>query len=88
MKSNLPNSQEKIKANVECVKQSKTLTTIVRETPVILDFDECCRMSRYDRAMVTELFRDLGFNSLLAKLPASEAEQVVAKPACGRDQIC
>jgi len=71
--------QEKIKTNVECVKQSKTLTTIVRETPVVLDFEECCRMSRYDRVLVTELFRDLGFNSLLAKLPASDNVETVSK---------
>ena len=73
--------QEKIKSNVEIVKQSKILTTIVRETPVVLDFDECCRMSRYDRVMVTELFRDLGFNSLLAKLPSSENVEVSKQPA-------
>jgi len=71
--------KDKIKANVEVVKQSKVLTTIVRETPVILNFEECCRMSRYDRTLVTELFRDLGFNSLLAKLPSSEIEQPAPK---------
>ncbi len=71
--------KDKIKANVEVVKQSKVLTTIVRETPVILDFEECCRMSRYDRNLVTELFRNLGFNSLLSKLPVSETEQPAPK---------
>ena len=73
--------KDKIKENVELVKQSKVLTTIVRETPVNLNFDQCCQMSHYDRSMVAELFSSLGFNSLVAKLPGSETEQPDLKPA-------
>ena len=63
---------------LKLVKQSMELATIVRETPVTLDFDKCCQLSRYDRNRVAELFRELGFNSLLAKLPETETEQPAA----------
>ena len=33
------------------------------------------RLDRYDRSQVAELFRELGFNSLLAKLPESTAAE-------------
>ncbi|MDD5700671.1 MAG: DNA polymerase I [Dehalococcoidales bacterium] len=72
--------RDKIKENVEAVKQSKELTTIVRETPVKLDLDECCQLGRYDRARVADIFRELGFNSLLSKLPESGAEAPVSPP--------
>ena len=66
--------KEKIRENVERVKQSKVLATIVKETPVNLDLEQCSKINLYDRNLVTELFRNLGFNSLLAKLPVSEIE--------------
>ncbi len=72
--------QEKIKDNIGLLKQSKELTTIDRETPVTLDFDECCQLIHYDRNRVAELFRELGFNSLLPKLPGTEMERP-AQPA-------
>jgi DNA polymerase-1 len=65
--------RDKLKDNIELIKRSRELATIVRETPVTLDFDKCCQLNRYDRCRVAELFRELGFNSLLAKLPQTEA---------------
>lgn len=67
--------RDKLKENVEVIKQSKELATIVQEAPVTLDFDKCCQMNRYDRNLVAELFRELGFNSLLSKLPETEMER-------------
>jgi DNA polymerase I len=67
--------REKIKANVEAVKQSKELATIDMDTPVTLDFDHCCQLTGYDRSRVADLFRELGFNSLLPKLPGTEIEK-------------
>jgi DNA polymerase I len=75
--------RDRIKENIELVKQSKVLATIVRETPVKLDSDACCQMDRYDRSQVAELFRELGFNSLLSKLPESEVEKP-AEPVVAR----
>jgi DNA polymerase I len=79
--------RDKIKESVELVKRSKELATIVIETPVTLDFDACCQLGRYDRNKVAELFRELGFNSLLVKLPESAVSAsapegtAAAKPA-------
>jgi DNA polymerase I len=69
--------QDKLKDNVELIKQSHTLATIVIETPVTLDFDKCCQLDRYDRNRVAELFRELGFNSLVAKLPQLQTPATV-----------
>jgi DNA polymerase I len=76
-----PKLRDKMKENVEVLKRSHELTTILRSTPVTLDFDECCQMSRYDRAHVVELFRELGFNSLLSKLPETELQEAPQPPA-------
>ncbi len=50
-------------------RRSKELAKIVTETEVSLNLDDC-RLSHYDRARVTELFRELEFFSLLPKLSA------------------
>lgn len=56
--------------------QSKVLATIVTNTPVQLDLEEC-QASNYDRSKVVELLRELEFSSLLRKLP----ETVSLQPA-------
>jgi DNA polymerase-1 len=68
--------RDKIKENLDGLKKSQVLATIVKETPVTLDFDQCCQLARYDRNRVVELFRELNFNTLVAKLPFSEAESL------------
>jgi DNA polymerase-1 len=50
---------------------SKHLVTIVREVPVSLDL-EACRVRPVDRDRLVELFRELEFRALLARLPAAE----------------
>jgi len=50
------------------------LATIVTQTPVTLNLDDC-HISHYDRNQVAELFRELEFSSLLPKLP--DVEEVV-----------
>ncbi len=68
-----PKLQALLRENEAVAHQSKTLTTIVTETPVTLNLDDC-QVSHYDRNRVTDLFRELEFFSLLAKLPeATEA---------------
>lgn len=47
---------------------SKRLATIVTEAPVKLDLDGC-RAGRYERDRVLRLFRELGFSSLVGRLP-------------------
>jgi len=69
-----PKLQTLLRENEAIARQSKELTTIVTQTPVTLNLDDC-QTSNYDRQQVTELFRELEFSSLLPKLP--EAEEVV-----------
>ncbi|MBM4433355.1 MAG: DNA polymerase I, partial [Chloroflexi bacterium] len=85
-----PKLQESLKQNEAQARQSKKLATIVTKTPITLNLDECCRVSRYDRNQVAELFRELEFFSLLPKLPEVDTEaealtptQVKAKPPEG-----
>jgi len=68
-----PKLQALLRENEAIARQSKELATIVTQTPVTLNLDDCQR-SHYDRHRVTELFRELEFSSLLDKLP--EVEEV------------
>ena len=84
-----PRLQELLRQNEAVARQSKELATIVTQTPVTLNLDDC-RVSQYDRKQVAELFRELEFVSLLPKLPGTEAVaaespsvQVEAKPPQG-----
>ncbi len=70
-----PKLQELLRQNEAVAFQSKELATIVLQTPVTLNLDDC-RVSQYDRKQVAELFRELEFFSLLPKLPGiEEAEE-------------
>jgi len=70
--------QALLRENEAIARQSKELTTIVTQTPVSLNLDDC-QLGQYDRSQVTELFRELEFVSLLPKLPEIET-QVETKP--------
>ncbi|MFC2047504.1 DNA polymerase I, partial [Chloroflexota bacterium] len=63
-----PKLQTLLSENETIARQSKELATIVTQTPVTLNLDDC-QISHYDRGQVTELFRELEFSSLLPKLP-------------------
>jgi DNA polymerase-1 len=49
---------------------SKKLATIVVDVPIKLDL-AACHVADYDRTKVAQLFQELGFKSLLSKLPQS-----------------
>ena len=66
-----PRLQDTLRENEAIARQSQELATIVTQTPVTLNLDEC-RFSRYDRKRLAELFRELEFTSLLSKLPGGE----------------
>ena len=66
-----PKLREILRQNEAVARQSKELATIVTQTPVSLNLDDC-QISHYDRHQVTELFRELEFFSLLSKLPEVE----------------
>ncbi|MFH0768441.1 MAG: 5'-3' exonuclease H3TH domain-containing protein, partial [Chloroflexota bacterium] len=68
-----PKLQALLKENEAVARQSKELATIVTQTPVTLNLDDC-QVSHYDRNRVSELFRELEFFSLLPRLPEEEKE--------------
>lgn len=53
------------------VKLNKALVTIDRDVPVTLDV-EAARFGAYDRAQAVEFLREMGFQSLLARLPGQD----------------
>ncbi len=65
--------QALLRQHEEIAHRSKELATIVTQVPLTLHLDTC-HLSRYDRQRVADLFRDLEFFSLLAKLPEIEAD--------------
>jgi DNA polymerase-1 len=70
--------QALLRENEAIARKSKELATIVTQTPVNLNPDDC-QISQYDRQQVTELFRELEFASLLSKLPQIETEGVAKR---------
>jgi DNA polymerase-1 len=68
-----PKIKASLENNKEVAFQSKKLTTIVTDTPVTLNLDDC-RVGQFDRQQAADLFRELEFNSLLSKLPVIEGE--------------
>ncbi|NQV13189.1 MAG: DNA polymerase I [Parcubacteria group bacterium] len=69
----------KLKDNQKQAILSKKLGTIVTDVP--LDFDLAkCELQDFDRSKMVKLFQELGFKSLLARLPES-------KPAEQKEQI-
>lgn len=70
-----PKLQSILRENETLARRSRELATIVTQTPVTLNLDDC-QISRYDRQQVTKLFRELEFFSLLPKLPEVEVEEV------------
>ena len=85
-----PRIQALLRENEAVARQSKELATIVTQTPVTLDLDDC-QVGHYDRPRVTELFRELEFSSLLPRLAELEAAisgamtQAEIKPPPRRD---
>lgn len=65
-----PKLWEKLNAAEQQVRLSKTLVTIDQDAPATLDL-EAARWGGYDKDRVIELFRKLGFQSLVSRLPDS-----------------
>ena len=68
-------TREKLRAGKEQAFQGKRLVTIVTDAPVQLDLD-ACRVTAFDRERVLALFRQLGFRSLIERLPGSTPRAV------------
>lgn len=63
----------KLEAGKESAYLSQELATAVRDMSIKLDLEQA-RLGDYDRERALRLFQELGFKSLLAKLPASTRE--------------
>jgi DNA polymerase-1 len=59
--------------------RNKELATIVTDVPITLNLD-ACHVTAYDRNQVVELFRELGFVSLLSRLPEEIREEPASVP--------
>jgi len=65
-----PKLREKLEANQDGVRRGKELIQLVFDLPLKLDPEEC-QLSAFERATVLELFRELGFHSLVKRLPGT-----------------
>ncbi len=63
-----PKLRDKLNAAKEQLMRSKKLVTIVIDAPVQLDLD-ACRVTQFDREHVLKFFREMGFRSLVDRLP-------------------
>ncbi len=68
-----------LSANREHAMRNRELATIVTDVPVPFNI-ETCAVSAYDRNKVVELFRELGFSSLLSRLPSEIGVEPSAAP--------
>jgi DNA polymerase-1 len=57
---------------------SKRLVTIIRNVPIEFDIEKC-KLESYDKQKIFELFRELEFKSLLARLPESKTAPIQQK---------
>lgn len=71
--------RQKLEGKEADVHRSKELVRLVSDLPIDLDLDHC-RLSAYDRSKVTEMFRELGFHSLLQRLPKTEEPPTTQLP--------
>ena len=71
--------REKLRAGKDQALQGKKLVTIVTDAPVKLDPD-ACRVSAFDRERVVTLFRELGFRTLMDRLPGGADAVAGADP--------
>ena len=63
-----PRLREALVSNRDLVFRGRELTTIVRDAPVDLELEECS-FWRYDRKDVLDLFRELEFSRMAARVP-------------------
>ena len=64
-----PRAQKNIREGVEQLRESKVLTTIVRDAPVTLDLD-ATRFWQYDLSKVVGFLTELEFRSVVPRIPA------------------
>ena len=63
-----PRAQKNIRDGIDQLRESKVLTTIVRDVPVTLDLEKA-RFWKYDRSKVIDFVRELEFFSVVPRIP-------------------
>ena len=71
-----PAMAAKLKENMDNAYLSLHLSTIIRDIPLNV-CEKDCQTHEFDRAKVSELFRELEFKSLLSRLPGSDIPQSI-----------
>ncbi|KPL23671.1 MAG: hypothetical protein AMJ93_04160 [Anaerolineae bacterium SM23_84] len=71
--------RQKLEEKEADVRRGKGLIQLVADLPIEMDLDHC-RLSAYDRSKVVALFRELGFHSLLKRLPGESARPTAQLP--------
>jgi len=77
-----PKLRSKLEDKEADVRRGKELIKLVTDLPIELDLDNC-RISTYDRSKVVALFRELGFHSLLKRLPKPAGRPTAQLPLFG-----
>ncbi|HET8569550.1 MAG TPA: DNA polymerase I [Candidatus Limnocylindria bacterium] len=77
-----PKLREGLAAHRDQVFRNREQSRIVRDLPVPLELERT-RRTAYDRQSVIELFRDLEFRSLIARLPPADMNLAVPQPPRG-----
>ena len=80
--------RKKMRDSEREARESKYLTTIVRDVPVELDL-AAANMSSYDWPAVVEFMRGLEFRSIIDRLPASgeDSGQEIGEPRASQDRF-
>jgi DNA polymerase I len=79
--------QTKMRDSEEAARESKYLTTIVRDVPVTLDL-EAADFSSYDRPAVAEFLRGLDFRTIIDRLPVlGNAAEESESPAAASKKV-
>jgi len=68
-----------LRENHEIAMQNSKLSAIVTDVPLPFDID-ACTVSSYDRNKVVDIFRELGFSAMLARLPDEIGDTQSAAP--------
>jgi len=71
--------REKLRVGESNAKLSKQLATIVRDVPIEFELSAAAR-KHYDRGRVVQYLQELGFSSLLSKIPQNEVEDGARTP--------
>ncbi len=74
--------RQKMTDGFEEAHRSKHLVTIVTDVPITLNLD-ACRVSDYNQQGAIKLFEELGFKSLIKKLPAAAKASARQSPQTG-----